>query len=314
MIWNKARGRSKFAMTENDGGGDTESSGKRFSVSSEPNAEITKNANEITVDDLLRRTLGTVRSHFLKFMALGALVLLPGLLLLTFGAVGIGMAIVPGEVSGPGRMAGMAVGAIVSFVVPVSLMGVVQATVTAAAIQHIRGVPVRMGQALKMTLRRIVSVCVGSVAVFVMILIGAALPILLAIASGGRPGPGGLGMTVVIGLLLMCLFYVTIPAIVVEQKGPIAGMYRSAKLGWGYLRKIAAPAILLGVMPVGSHKLFSWIESSASSNGELVLTFVRLVVILVILVLIATLSAVFYMRLRHVREGTDVEQLASVFR
>jgi hypothetical protein len=129
-----------------------------------------------------------------------------------------------------------------------------------------------------------------------------------------------LGILVIIGLGIwaFAIFWVTVPSIVVESVGPIAGLKRSAALTKGYRWHILGIIMIWGVLSQVLGVLFNVVMSLVLTSTSVEIA-VPLTIILfglfeaVLFGLAASLAAVGYHDLRITKEGAGPEELARVF-
>jgi hypothetical protein len=129
-----------------------------------------------------------------------------------------------------------------------------------------------------------------------------------------------LGFLIIIGLGLwvFAMFWVTVPSIVVESIGPIAGLKRSAALTKGYRWHILGIIMIWGVLSqvlgMLSGVVMQLVLMSVSPDTGLPLAFVLFGLFQAVLFgLAASLAAVGYHDLRITKEGVGSEQLAEIF-
>jgi hypothetical protein len=111
--------------------------------------------------------------------------------------------------------------------------------------------------------------------------------------------------------ILMCMFYVAVPAAVVERPGITGALKRSAELTSGYKWSIFGIIFLLGVINKVSNKIIESIFSGSGDVGAFAL--VTLAVAAFLGALGSVASAVAYHDLRVAKEGVATEELARVF-
>ena len=120
-------------------------------------------------------------------------------------------------------------------------------------------------------------------------------------------------MLVVPGLWVMAVFSVTIPAIIIESVG-FRGLGRSAELTKEYRWPIAGLAILELVLVAasgwGAKFLAVLLESTAGTIPSL---FLYVVITTIRAGLLSLPAALIYARLREIKEGVTVDQIAAVF-
>ena len=121
---------------------------------------------------------------------------------------------------------------------------------------------------------------------------------------------------VVPGAVLLCVLFVSIPAAVVERRGPLEAMQRSADLTRGHRLTIFAVALPVLVIAVAARYGLS-AALPLLAPLELPLRIADLVVQGVIAALFtmfqAVLAAVFYARARRIHDGLDADAIAKVF-
>jgi hypothetical protein len=161
-----------------------------------------------------------------------------------------------------------------------------------AAFQSMRGRPVRLGESVAGGLSRFLPL----LGVMVLFTLGVALGLLLLIVPG---------------IILIIMWYVAVPACVVERTGPVRSFGRSRELTKGYRWKIFGLALLVYlVSAIGSMLTGGLANALAGPWGQIVTQVVW-----------QGLSggfgsvmiAVVYYYLRVAKEGVDVDQIASVF-
>jgi len=167
-------------------------------------------------------------------------------------------------------------------------MTIGQAIVTHAAFQDMRRGPVRLVESLNVALQRFWP------------LMGLALAGFLTIV--------GLALLVP-GLIFSTLWFVSLPACIVEQLGPWTSLDRSRELTRGHRWKVFGLLLLLVIGSFVSSVFGSWVtETSAvvAVVGALMWNGIWTA-------FTATTAIATYHDLRVVKEGTDIEPFADVF-
>ena len=140
---------------------------------------------------------------------------------------------------------------------------------------------------------------------------------LLGAAILGSLGIGLASILLVIpGIILMCMWYVSASACVVERLGPIESLGRSRALTKGYRWHIFGVAILLLLITQLVRVLFAFLVRGFVSDPFLQGMATGIVVALATLIPNAFANvapAVAYYRLRMVKENLTMESLAGVF-
>lgn len=119
----------------------------------------------------------------------------------------------------------------------------------------------------------------------------------------------GLIFLVVPGIIIALMVYVAIPVVVIERPGVFESLSRSAELTKDFRGKIfgLAVVILLINMVVGvAIGIFTFAGSFIYSIADIVLNSFSIA-------LGAVVAAVAYQELRRVKEGVDIDTIASVF-
>lgn len=130
----------------------------------------------------------------------------------------------------------------------------------------------------------------------------------------------GLGFLALIvpGLILYCMFFVAVPASVIERPGIGGALSRSRQLTSGSRPGIFALILIVGLVSLGVEKLLEGALLDTSDPGK-VMASVRVYVYasaafeIVAGVFGAVLAAVTYAQLRFSKEGASADELARVF-
>jgi len=120
----------------------------------------------------------------------------------------------------------------------------------------------------------------------------------------------GFVLLIVPGLLLSTIWFVALPACIVERLGPTASLRRSLQLTEGHRWKVFGLMLLLLIPVFGSSFVGSWLSAATS-------TFIGVAVELPCTAIAGAFAAavvvVTYYDLRAVGEGPEIERLAVVF-
>ena len=123
---------------------------------------------------------------------------------------------------------------------------------------------------------------------------------------------GGLALLLLIvpGLILMAMWFVAIPACVVEQTGPWKSLSRSAALTKGNRWKVFGMMVLLIILSaIGGALVGAFAAAAGATLGGLL----ALIWIALVAPFSAILVVVTYHDLRVAKEGVDTDQIAAVF-
>ena len=177
-------------------------------------------------------------------------------------------------------------------IAPLVLFGTIgQAVVIHATFQDMRGGSIRSVESLNVILRGLWP------------LIGLALASLLTLL--------GLMLIIVPGLILWTLWFVALPACIVERIGPWTSLRRSRELTRGHRWKVLGLAVLLMIGTfVGSWVIESWVTAA---TNHIVGVASELMWNGVWTAFTGITTIVTYRDLRLAKEGTDIEQIAGVF-
>jgi hypothetical protein len=235
--------------------------------------------SEFRIGKVLSKSLSVFFQNFVTFTLIAAVVALPVVL---FGTME------PGAQPTSADFAKIFGGVAMMFF----LSPLATAIILHAAFQHMRGRPVRLTESVSGGLWRF-------------------LPLLGVMFLFGLGVSLGLLLLIVPGLILMAIWYVAVPACVVEKTGPIQSLRRSRELTKGYRWKIFALVIIVYIVGIiGNNVVVLLATALAGTTGQ--------IGAMIVWQGVAggfgsVLIAVAYYYLRVAKEGVDVEQIASVF-
>jgi hypothetical protein len=165
------------------------------------------------------------------------------------------------------------------------------AIVLHAAFQDMRGQPVRLADSLNVALGRFWP------------LIGLALLFGFLVTLG-------LVLLIVPGLIVYTMWFVALPACVVERCGPRTSLRRSQELTKGYRWKLFAFTLPIFVVNFGSSLIASWLGALAGPvvgiGGQWIWTGIWAAFCFSVI-------TVTYCDLRVIKEGVDIDEIAAVF-
>jgi hypothetical protein len=235
-------------------------------------------AKSVSVGAVLSQSLAVFLANLVPFVVIALILLLPSLLYeIAFLA---------------DPEAAYSAGGLVAVVIQMILSQLTTAAITYGALQYLNGHAVGVGECLSRGLSLI-------------------LPVIgVAILTGLIVGIGAI-LLIVPGLIAAVMLWVAIPAAVVERRGVIESLKRSAELTKGYrwsvfgiLLIIVVAGIVVGfvvqfiLLPVGGYSLYAvgtWVVQAAFGAFS------------------ATAAAVGYYFLRVAKEGADIVEIARVF-
>lgn len=304
--------------------------------------------------ELLQTTARIVGGNFGVFFAVAFVAVLPGLAINQFFTARMQdrmFGFVENVQSAPGMLpdvsqmfsfadiGGLCVGALLSF----TLMYLAQAVLVYDVVENLAGRKPPMGQAIATGLSRAPAV-LGAAFLLTLVLTASVIPGavlgVLVMAGGAAAGAGAAalatccgGALAIVGVLVpvvyaSIVFFVTVPAAVLENVGPIGALSRSLELTRGNRGRIFLAFLALGLV-VFVLACVSGVCTGAVGAGGIdpatgmpqppstlanVVSFVTgLLIQTVQTMAFAALAAVTYARLRGVRDGVDAQALAEVF-
>jgi hypothetical protein len=243
-------------------------------------AATSVNAGDFRVGAVISRSRSMLWRHFPTFFAVGVIASLP-ILLLVFTETD--------ESADEEILSDLLWMLILVSLMVFSTIG--QAVIIHASFQDMRRGPVRLVESLNVVLRGFWS------------LIGLALAGLLTLV--------GLMLMIVPGLILSTLWFVMLPACIVEQLGPWTSLRRSQELTRGHRWKVFGLTVLLIIATFGGSSVIeSWVTAATNPivgrAGEVMWTGIWMA-------FTATTTIATYRYLRVTKEGIDIEPIAVVF-
>jgi uncharacterized membrane protein len=174
-----------------------------------------------------------------------------------------------------------------------SLLGpIIQAIVLYGTFQDLRGQSFGFVESFVKGLPRFLPIIGLAICLMVLYAIGA---VLLAVPA----------------LIFIAMYFVALPACVIEKTGPIASLSRSAALTKGHRWKVFGLAILLAIASFVGNAVISAVASRVA--GAFGLALGGFLWRTVFGAYYAIVIAVVYYELRASKEGLQIEQLAAVF-
>jgi|HubBroStandDraft_1064217.scaffolds.fasta_scaffold02780_10 hypothetical protein len=172
------------------------------------------------------------------------------------------------------------------------LTPVTQAVILYGAFQDMRGRPFGIAESVKRGLSRIFPIIGLSICVLIVVCLGFLLLIIPAV-------------------IFQAMFFVALPACVIERLGPIRSMTRSAELTKGLRWRVFAIALLMLIVAAAAAGVFEVLL--LRSRHGLPATIGNFAWQAVLGAYEAIVTAVLYSDLRRAKEGIDLEQIAAVF-
>jgi len=245
---------------------------------------------DFRVGRVFNRAASVLSRNFVPFMAIAAVAALPNLSQ-TIGVRPLAIA------AGYGRLAPWAVSLLVFGLVLLGLIffSISQAAILNAAYQDMSGRPSPIGESVRKGLRRFMPV----IGVALLQAFGTGLAFLLLFFPG---------------LIVMSMWFVALPACVVERLRPVASLKRSSALTSGHRWKIFGIIVLLILVnSLGGALIGAVLGMFRLVNLPLILGVTFWIWAALIGAFQATVAVVAYYELRAAKEGIDIEQIVSVF-
>jgi hypothetical protein len=231
---------------------------------------------EFRVGRVLGRTFWVLSRNFWKFVLVSGIASLPMVLLLRRST-----ADASASIQSVGLM-------LLGFCLAVVVGMFCQAIVLNGAFQGMRGRPVSLVESLQTVLRHF-------------------FPILGLIAFVSFCAVLGLMLLIIPGLIVLTVWFVAMPACVVEKLGPFQSLARSARLTGGYRWKVFGLMLPISVADYVVSPVLDLIPAAPLADiGSLIWSAIYYAFYAIAVV-------VAYHDLRVAKEGVDIEQIAAVF-
>jgi hypothetical protein len=237
---------------------------------------------DFRVGSIFRRTASVLSRRFLAFFIVSLIANSPTLLLARM------LTVEPTDLDQSLSVLGSAVLGLVGLIV-LSTLG--EAVIMHAAFQDVRRRPVRLAESLNVGLRRFLPIVGFAFVAFFLIWLG-------------------LILLIIPGLILYTMWFVGLPACVIERLGPWTSLRRSRELTKGHRWKLFGLALLLIVTSLGGSLIQFGLIGVASPVFGLV---GRLIWKGIWGAVATVVIAVTYHDLRIAKEGGDIEQIGVVF-
>jgi len=240
-------------------------------------------AGELSIGRVFSRAFELLFGNLVSFLALTAIVWLPMLIYQLIFQRSIAAAAAEGRVS-----FAQAITTLLQLILAV----LSEAAVLYGAFQQMRGRPFSVGESLQKGLSRLGPI-VG-----------------LALIRGIGIGLG-LVLLLVPGIILATMWFVALPACVLENAGPVNALSRSSALTQGARWKIVGIALVIGISVVLAAAVIQIVL--AVILGWIGLVIGNYIVYVLVYAFEAVVVAVLYHDLRVAKEGIDIDRIAAVF-
>jgi hypothetical protein len=186
-------------------------------------------------------------------------------------------------------------GAIVlTILVMILVNALTQAAIIYGTFQDLRGQKAGIGDCISRGLSSIIPVIVGSILLSIGIMIGFML-------------------LIIPGIILALMWWVYVPAIVVERKGIIEAFGRSRELTRGRRWHILGLLVVLVILMIVVSVVVNFLVVLIAMQGGFAADIVSYVFNALLTAFISVLVAVGYYYLRAEKEGVDVNEIARIF-
>jgi hypothetical protein len=237
---------------------------------------------------VLGRSFGVLGRHIIQFLLVTAIPIAPLAYVVGVELVSI-MGVKNPDAATMTRLGFLLIGSVAFWGLA---MMVAQAVVLYGTFQDMRGKPAHFGEGVVKGLARFFPI------------LGLAICTMVAVAFG-------FVLLIIPGIIFALMFYVALPACVVERLGPIASMKRSIALTKGHRWKIFGILILIGLLSgIGGAVIATVLTIVGGAKAMLIGRFLWQAIMGAFG---AVVVAVIYHDLRAAREGIDVERMAAVF-
>jgi hypothetical protein len=241
---------------------------------------------DFQVGRVLNRGFDLLLGDFLKFFGMAVIIWLPILLLSLFG--GALFAFAGGDAQNM-NSAALVVGAITMAIVFLILSVLSQAAVLYGAFQKMRGQTFTIGTSFSQGFARLLPI------IGMLIVMGLALAF-------------GFVLLIVPAFILTAMWYVALPACVIERLGPLASLGRSASLTKGDRWKIFGIYFLIFI----ANQIVSAVLSRILGGG-IVSAIGNFLWVALVSAFQSIVVAVTYHDLRAAKEGIGVDRIAQIF-
>src|SRR5262245_53341998 len=258
---------------------------------------------DFRVGHVINRSVSVLSRNFVTFVIVTTIAYLPALFVYRSMAIA--------ATGDPFAMGAPFLGVLLIFLL--SLLS--QAIVLYGAFQDMRGRPVNLRESLAVAFRRLLPilgmVIVMALALILVAVVGGLLIAGVAMLVGPVVGIIGGIVIMVAAVSLWTMWFVAIPACVVEQRGPVASLGRSSQLTKGHRWKIFGLALLLVLIGAVIGTIFEYVLGAiggfvAAMIGQLIWNGIWGAFYAIAVV-------VSYRDLRTAKEGVDIDQIAAVF-
>jgi len=265
----------------------------------------------ISVGSVIGRSLGIFFKNFFAFMVICAIALSPVLIYL------INLVMTPMTLT---KLMHLDQELALWLFITIGLSFIASGGVTYGVIMQLRGQHASMLDCLRVGVVRMLAV-IGVTILTVLAFVGPIIPgAAMAAAAGGGAGVIFVLAGVVISIVIYCRLWLAVPVAVVERPGVFASLSRSGQLTEGSRGSIFGILFVIQLVRWGVQKIIEAVvdvKSSRTFDEAISRVKAYLVALMVLQLLFTAFSAVCcavaYHDQRTQKEGTSVDELASVF-
>jgi hypothetical protein len=256
-----------------------------------PSNAVFETGSGFSIGNVIERSFGIFGRNLVPFLILSAICAFP-YLLMDWNQAQLSLA-KPGDPTAIlGAAKGLGKSVLISGILGLLVATVGRAALIAAVFQSMRGQPINILDSIRHGLARFFPI------------IG--MSILMGLGIGA-----GMILLIVPGIMFYMMWYVALPACVVERLGPAASLGRSAGLTKGSRWKIFGLVVLVAI--VGSIINMTANAVFLLAHNKIVFTAGEYALQTVIFAIQSIIALVLYHDLRVAKEGIDTDRIASVF-
>jgi Membrane domain of glycerophosphoryl diester phosphodiesterase len=250
---------------------------------------------EFRIGPIFTRSWSIYAANFLKFTLVAVVIALPNQIIRSNLTTVIWA-----------TQVGVAPTLVGSWIIALILEFIGQGVILYGAFQAVHGHPVVIGAAFRRWLSRFWAIIGISILVFLGLAIGFAL-------------------LIIPGVIMALRWAVTLPVCMVEGKGPLASMRRSAELTKGHRWKLFGIGVLIYVVAITTALVRVLVVGLLAGSGILgglglavpggiiITAIISLILSAIVIAYFNVVAATIYHDLRGAKEGVDTEQIATVF-
>lgn len=239
--------------------------------------------DEFMVGDVISKAFTTLFRNILPFTTLGVLIYAPFFIILLFAQE-------PTTLTDADSLTTYFYTLGLSFAFFIVALFVMYGAISFGTIRDLQGEPATFGEIISKGFSRffpVLGVAIVSTIVIIM----------------------GFMLLIIPGIIIAMIIYVAVPVVIIERAGVFESLTRSADLTSGYRWKIFGIYLLVFLINMG----LGIVQSIFAFGGVVVVSVVTILTSALSMAFGAVVVAVAYQELRRVKEGADIDSIASVF-